>query len=114
MFDLDQALQSYPVVKVSELSQDNCRRYLFIRELEKGLSVSLLTYSHRSNVGNYHFIWKLPDLLHEVACSIENSIIIAEIIPVYQSQAIKQQFCELYGRIHQKVNPVSFVTYMMF
>lgn len=106
--DIDQALEKlefYQVLSVREYSpKDNRRRYLFIQELEHGLSkpIFFLTYSHRSNVGNYHFIWKVPQPVHEEACSIENSRIIGEIkkqIPVYHTRAMKQQFCDMYGRI---------------
>lgn len=73
LLDIDRTLQSssfYDIIKVSEFSPKEKRpRYLFIRELEKGLSVStfLLTYSQRSNVGNYYFLWKVPDPVHEEA-----------------------------------------------
>jgi hypothetical protein len=83
--DIDRAVQNtdfYQVVPLSEhCPKEKRKRYLFIHELEKGLSVSifLLTYLHDSNVGNYYFIWKVPTPLHHEACSIENTRIVSEI-----------------------------------
>lgn len=71
------------------------QRYLYIKELEKGLScpMFLLTYSHGSNVGNYQFVWKAP--AHMEACTPENVRLIEEIkseIPTFHTRAVKQEF----------------------
>lgn len=88
----------------SFVQKEKRRHYVFIQELNKGLSVPifLLTYFHGSNVGNYHFIWKVPSLCNENACNNENLHIVGEIrqqIPKYHTRAMKQQFCDLYGRV---------------
>lgn len=112
--DIDQALDKYEFyqpLSVKDFSPKEKRRlYLFIRELEQGLSkpMFLLTYSHGSNVGNYHFIWKVPESLHSEACSLENARIIGEIkkqIPVYHTRAMRQQFCDMFGKISPESKP---------
>lgn len=90
--------------------EEKRHRYIFIQELLKGLSVPiyLLTYSHRSNVGIYHFIWKVPDQCNQEACDNENLRIVGEIkkeFPKYHTRAMKQQFCDLYGRISPDSKP---------
>ena len=55
--------------------QEKRRRYLFIRELQKGLSnaIFLFTYTHPSNVGNYHIVWKAPSILPENRFNTESA-----------------------------------------
>jgi hypothetical protein len=101
----------YQALSLSDYTpKENRKRYLFIRQLEQGLSVPffLLTYSHGSNVGNYYFCWKVPTLFHEEACSNENTRIINEIkkqIPVYHTRAMRQRFCDMFGRISPESKP---------
>ena len=92
------------------LPMDSRRRYLYTRELEKGLllPVFMFTYTHGSNVGNFYFIWKSPPFLHKEASTIENVKIVEEIkkvIPVYHTRAMKRDFCEMYGRVSPMSKP---------
>lgn len=111
---LHQALKNsgcYQKLCVSDFSpRDRRRRYLFIRELEKGVSIPvfLLTYTHGSSIGNLHFVWRAPLSIHKEAATIENSCVVEEIklqIPVYHTCAMKREFCELYGRISHESKP---------
>jgi hypothetical protein len=111
---LNEAVTSSPYYHklfVKEYSPDDKRRrYLFIQELEKGLtsSIFLFTYTHHSNVGNYHFVWKAPTPLNERASTCENLRIIEEIkkeIPVYHTRAMKKEFFNLYGRFSPESKP---------
>lgn len=91
---------------------DRTQRYLFIRELEKGLSSPLFffTYTHGSSVGNYYFIWKAPEetAVCMEACSSENLRLVEEIrsqIPIYHTRSMRKEFCNMCGRISPKSNP---------
>ena len=67
-----------------------------------------LTYTHRSNIGSYHFIWKAPeDAREEPSCSENLKIVekIREEIPVYHTRAMKRKFFTLCGRITPKSKP---------
>ena len=111
---LDNALETsaaYEVIHVNEFTPSNRRkRYLYIRELEKGLSCNMFffTYTHKSNVGSYHFIWKAPEDVHEESCCSENLKIVEKIreeVPVYHTRAMKREFFSLCGRITPKSKP---------
>ena len=89
--------------------QEKRRRYLFIRELQKGLSnaIFLFTYTHPSNVGNYHIVWKAPSILPENS-STQNLQIVQEIkkeIPVYHTRTMRKEFFSLYGRLSPESKP---------
>ncbi len=112
--DIDTAVKNsknYEIVYVSEFAPLNKRKkYLFIRELENGLlsNAFLLTYTHGSNVGNYHFVWKAPENVCDTACASENLRLIEKIkkdIPVYHTRAMKREFFSLCGRISPKSKP---------
>ena len=114
--ELDIAVSSAPCyhkICVSDYSpQDKRRRYFFIQELQKGLTspIFLFTYTHHSNVGNYHFVWKAPSPLHEGASTCENLCLIEEIkkeIPVYHTRAMKRESCM--GGYLQKANLTCYV-----
>lgn len=86
-------------------------RYLFIRELEKGLTspVCFLTYCHGSSIGNLHFIWKAPDdASAESGSCVENIRVIEEIkkeLPVYHTRAMRKEFYNMYGRLTPHTKP---------
>ena len=100
----------YEKIFVNDFAPNDSRqKYLYIRELERGLScpVFFFTYTHGSNVGNFYFIWKAPEHVCIEACTPENARITEEIktqIPVYHTRTMKRQFYDLYGRITPKSN----------
>jgi hypothetical protein len=72
LFSLDSTLSQsrmYQKICVNDFTPTQLRqKYLFIRELEKGLSSSIFffTYSHGTCIGNFHFIWKVLFMLNHV------------------------------------------------
>jgi hypothetical protein len=114
LHNLDSILNNsclYQKIFVNDLApKDKRKRYLFIQELEKGLSSPFFffTYTHQSNVGNYHFIWKAPKYVSVEACSSENVQLVEEIkneIPVFHTRMMRQEFYDMYGRISPKTKP---------
>jgi hypothetical protein len=114
LFDIDMTIQNsvnYEVVNVREFApMPKRKRYLFIRELEKGLSSNtfLLTYTHGSSIGNYHFLWKVPEHVHDHGCASENLRLVEKIkkeIPTYHTRAMKKEFFYLCGRISPSSKP---------
>ena len=112
--ELNTAIKSSPYytrIFVNDYTPDDKRRrYLFMRELDKGVSepTYLFTYTHPSNVGNYHFIWKVPSSVADMGNSSDNLRLIEEIkkeIPVYHTRAMKKEFLTLYGRISPESKP---------
>ncbi len=112
--EINQALSrshTYQKINVNEfVPTDKRQKYLYIRELEKGLSQSVFffTYSHGSNVGNYYFLWKAPEYISEEACSIENLRVVEAIkaeIPVFHSRMMRREFFDMYGRISPHSRP---------
>ena len=108
---LDDTVKSstaYETIRVNEFTpSDRRKRYLYIRELEKGLScnVFFLTYTH---VSSYHVIWKAPEDASEESCTSENLKVVERIreeIPLYHSRAMKHEFFTLCGRITPKSKP---------
>ena len=112
--ELNTAIKSSPYytrIFVNDYTPDDKRRrYLFMRELDKGVSepTYLFTYTHPSNVGNYHFIWKVPSSVADMGNSSDNLRLIEEIkkeIPVYHTRAMKKEFLTLYGQISPESKP---------
>ena len=69
--------------------------------LQQGLSIPsvLLTYSPGSNIGNMHFIWKVPDLnplecLEQSQQSIEE---VKQVIPKYHTRAMRSLLFQKFG-----------------
>ena len=109
--ELDAAIKSSPYynkVFVNDYTPDDKRRrYLFMRELEKGVSepIYLFTYTHQSHVGNYHFIWKVSSSISDISNSSDNLRIIKEEIkeiPVYHTCAMKRVFYFIWSNFSRK------------
>ena len=108
--ELDAAIKSSPYynkVFINDYTPDD---NTFLWELEKGVSepTYLFTYTPRSNVGNYLFIWKVPSSVSDISNSSGNLRIIEEIkkeIPVYHTRALKKEFITLYCRISPESKP---------
>ena len=112
--NLNTAVSNSPMYKKIHVNdyapKDRRQRYLYVQELERGLSSSIFffTYSHGSSVGNNHFVWRAPDHVSAEACSVENLRLIEEIksqIPTFHTRAMKQEFYDLYGRISPQSKP---------
>uniref|UniRef100_A0A1X7TIM2 Uncharacterized protein n=1 Tax=Amphimedon queenslandica TaxID=400682 RepID=A0A1X7TIM2_AMPQE len=101
----------YQIIHVNNLAPKSPRqRYLYVRELKKGFSVPcfFFTYSHGSNVGNYHFIWRAPEGGNGESSHTQNMRLVEDIkkeIPVYHTRAMKQEFYNLIGRVSRNSKP---------
>ncbi len=112
--NLDSALTKsgmYQKIYVNDFAPAERRqKYLFIRELEKGLSsyVFFFIYSHGSSIGNFYFIWKAPEHVSVDSCCAVNIHLVDEIkaeIPVYHTRYMKQEFYNMYGRLTPTTKP---------
>ena len=104
-----QTKKPYEVVHVDEyIPADRKKRYRFIQDLQKGLCKRVLcTYSVGGPVGNYHFIWLLPDEVTLEASLHENQKIIDKIkadVPTYHNRALRKHLISQFGRISQQSN----------
>lgn len=89
---------------------DRRQRYTYMQELRKGLGspAVLLTYSVGSSVGNYHFIWRVPDAFNIEAAVAENDKVIQsvrDLLPQYHTRAMRQDFVNMYGRLTSSARP---------
>jgi len=89
---------------------DRRQRYSYLQELKKGLSVPvvLLTHTIGANVGNYHFLWKVPECFNIQAAVSENNRVIQSIqdqLPQYHTRIMRQNFINMYGRLMPKTPP---------
>ena len=80
---------------------DRKKRYKFIQDLNQGLvkQCVLCTYSIGGPVGNYHFVWQLPDKVSMEAALCENQKLIANIqsaAPTYHHRALRQHLIPLF------------------
>ena len=69
---------------------DQREQYAYITQLERGLSVRcvMITRSFGSNVGNYRFIWKIPEHITLENALAENQRVVSKILqdlPTYHS-----------------------------
>ena len=77
-------------------------RFYYIRLLEKGIPFPaiLCTYSVGGSVGNYHFIWKIPEHSSPSVLATENQSVIEKIkeeIPKFHKKSFRQQFIDHCG-----------------
>ena len=89
--------QPYEVVHIGEFTpSDRKKRYQYIQDLQKGLSkrCALCTYSVGGSLGNYHFVWCLPDEVSLEDLLQQNQKIIEANAPVYHSQLINLRCSE--------------------
>ena len=105
---LDSTMQEKPCyekVAVNDYcSADPKKKYQYILDLRKGLTVSTILYtcSLGSNLGNYHFLWKIPRSVTLEAATNENVRIIDQIkgsLPTYHSRTLRKEFMNRFGLI---------------
>ena len=99
----------YEVVHVDAYAPaDRKKRYRFIQDLKQGICkrCALCTFSG-GPVGNYHFIWLLPDEVTLEASLHENQKIIDKIkadAPIYHNRALRKHLVSQFGRISKQSN----------
>jgi hypothetical protein len=91
-------------------SSDLVKKHRVLEILTKtGLSLSavLLTYSPGSNIGNMHFMWKVPDDDPVDALERSQPVIedIKKDIPVYHSRLMRSTMYNKFGRVAPTVKP---------
>ena len=86
-------------------------RHRFLSDLiSSGLSFSfiILSYAPGSNIGNLHFIWKVPENTEPSVCfeCSQPSVEFAKKqIPVYHTRAMRAMMFKKFGRIMSSVKP---------
>ena len=90
----------YELVSVADLApSDRQEKYLYVQELRKGLcrSCVLCTNSIGGPVGNYLFVWPIPEHVTLEAALSENQKVISQIqsdVPVYhRRKEEKETYC---------------------
>ncbi len=88
---------------------DRREKYRYVQELQKGLCrpCVLCTCSIGGPVGNYLFIWPLPEHVTLEASLSENHKVISQIqanVPHYHHRALRKKLISKFGRISPKTS----------
>ena len=90
---------------------DRRKRYAYVMQLERGLSVRcvMITRSYGSNIGNYRFLWRIPEHVTMENTLAENQRVVTKILqdlPTYHTRCMRQEFISKFGRISPTTKPV--------
>ena len=102
---------NYEYVFVNDFAPvDRREHFTFIRKLEKGIPAKcvLFTKSYGSNIGNYLYIWKVPQHVTLESALTENQRIVSEIttkFPSYHTRSMRREFMSCIGRISPTTKP---------
>ncbi len=104
----------YEYVSLCDFLPDSARaRYDYVKAIEKnGLPYPIMFFTHSSgnNIGNLHFVWKLPTD-KSIASTFEESVTTVEaikhILPQYHTRAMRREIFTKFGRISSKVKPAA-------
>lgn len=70
----------------------------------------LLTHSSGNNIGNLHFVWKLPTD-KSIEATFEESVrtveMVKQILPEYHTRAMRREMFTKFGQISSKVKPAA-------
>ena len=106
-----QSKENYDFLVVEEVCPSEPRKkYEYLEKLKSGLSnvrVAMLTYTHGNNVGNVHFVWKVPDYSSEAFSQSLRTIEKAkEFIPVFHTRSMRNEIqceeCEMWRLIYSR------------
>ena len=97
---------NYEYVHITDiLPSDPNKRYRLLETLTNhGLTISciLLVYAPGSNIGNLHFLWKVPDNIDSTQC-FEQSFPVVEavkqVLPHYHTRAMRTAMFRKFGKI---------------
>lgn len=102
---VEQSEDFVPIVVSEFCPPDRKKRYFFIQQLKKGLSSSINTvlyqYSAGGNIGNSHFLWKVPTHCSAEELANRNMQVVRDIekdIPTYQTRFARREFCDTFGK----------------
>ena len=88
---------------------DSRAKYNLIKRMKSNgfpFPTALLSYTHGNNVGNLHFIWKVPSA--DVTSFSESQKVIETIkisIPIFHTRAMRQEMFNVFGRVASSVKP---------
>ena len=108
-----QSSSDYELVSITEFipSNDPVKKHRVLDTLSKlGLLVPciLLAYCPSSNIGNLHFMWKVPRNADPIQC-LQNSQPIIEkaktLIPSYHTRFMRSSMYQKFGRISSCIKP---------
>ena len=104
----------YEFLSLCDFLHDTSRaRFEYIQTLESnGLPypIMLLTHSSGNNIGNLHFVWKLPpgksieSTFEESVRTVED---IKQFLPRYHTRAMRREMFTKFGRISPSVKPAA-------
>ena len=86
------------------------KKYAFVQELKRGLTSPAILYtcSLGSTLGNYNFLWRIPQGVTLEAATNENLHVIDKIkksLPSFHSRALKRKFMLKYGLLVRNAKP---------
>ena len=95
----------------NSFSSDPAKNHCTLNNLVRnGLSFPsvLLTYSPGSNIGNMHFLWRVPSDVEPVQCleASQHCVETArQLIPVYHTRQMRSEMFKKFGRVSPAVKP---------
>ena len=93
-----------PLLLNEILPSDKRERYQYLESLRQGLPHRAMLYTHSSqnNLGNTHFIWRVPDEQPEnevLARSTSVTLQVQERIPHFHTRAVRFRFIQVFGLV---------------
>lgn len=94
------------------LPSDRLQRHRFVNLItSNGFSFPcmMLVYAPGSNIGNFHFMWKLPDDVDIAQCFEQSQFAVEEAkkrIPIFHSRAMRSALFQKFGKVSAGVKPV--------
>ena len=93
-----------PVLLNEMLPSDKRECYRYIESLRQGLPLRAMLYTHSSgnNVGNTHFIWRVPDEQPENEVLAHSASVILQVqeqIPHFHTRAMRSRFIQVFGLV---------------
>lgn len=93
------------------LPSDPSKKHQVLQNLlQQGLSVTtvLLPYIPGSNIGNLHFLWKVPSTLDAIQSLKQSQQCVEAVkpkIPMYHTRAMKSALFQKFGRVTPEIKP---------
>ncbi len=93
-----------PVFLNEMLPTDKREQYRFIETLKEGVPIRAMLYTHSSgnNMGNTHFVWRVPDEQPESEVLARSTSVILKVqeqIPHFHTRAIRSRFMQVFGLV---------------
>ena len=105
-------MDCYKYINLSSfLPNDPVRKFRALEDLvQHGLPFPcvILTYSSGNNIGNLHFLWKVPSHVDPILSLEASQNTIEEVkglIPIYHTRAMRTEMFKKFGRVSPSVKP---------